>query len=341
MHNHTRKKFNAYLHRVAELNGVTDATEKFAADPVPEQALETKIQESAGFLQRISIIGVDNQQGEKVGIDIGGPVASTTDTTAQERQTTDPTSMDKVGYLCTQTNFDTHLTYAKLDAWRHFPDFQPRINNLIAGQQARDRLIIGFNGVSRAVTSDKVANPLLQDVNIGWLQKLRDHKPANVLTEGGTAGEVRVGAGGDYANIDALVFDAINELLDPWYREDAALRAIVGREILTDKYLPLIEQWEQPTENNALQSIILGKKLGGQVSERVPFMPPRAVFITMPKNLSIYWQRGTRRRHIMDNPKRDRVEDYQSVNEAYVIEDFGAACLIENIKYPDGQGGWA
>lgn len=38
-------------------------------------------------------------------------------------------------------------------------------------RQALDRIMIGFNGVKRAKTSDRDANPMLQDVNKGWLQK--------------------------------------------------------------------------------------------------------------------------------------------------------------------------
>ena len=34
-----------------------------------------------------------------------------------------------------------------------------------------------------------------------------------------SSGKVNVGATGDYKNLDALVFDAINNLIDPWHRE--------------------------------------------------------------------------------------------------------------------------
>ena len=34
----------------------------------------------------------------------------------------------------------------------------------------------------------------------------------------------------------------------------------------------------------------------------------------------------------MEQAKRDRVENYESVNEGYVVEDFGAGCLAEGIK---------
>ena len=53
--------------------------------------------------------------------------------------------------------------------------------------------------------------------------------------------------------------------------------------------------------------------------------------VTLLDNLSIYYQRSARRRLLVNNPKRDRLENYESSNDAYVIEDFGAAMFAENI----------
>ncbi len=114
--------------------------------------------------------------------------------------------MVDVEYKCEQTNFDTVLTYAKLDLWAKFQDFQVRIRNAIVKRQALDRIMIGFNGVKRAKTSNRSENPLLQDVNKGWLQKIREDAPEHVMgstTTGGetTPGAVKVGKGGEYANL--------------------------------------------------------------------------------------------------------------------------------------------
>ena len=62
-----------------------------------------------------------------------------------------------------------------------------------------------------------------------------------------------------------------------------------------------------------------------------PFFPGGSILITSWDNLSIYWQEETRRRMFVDNPKRDRFENYESVNEAYVVENVGKAVLLENI----------
>jgi len=346
MQNQTRELFDAYLEHMAQLNGVPDAGRKFSVTPTIQQTLESKIQESSDFLGRINVMGVTEQEGEKLGLMIGSTIASTTDTSgAGERSTQDPTSLDNDGYKCTQTNFDTHLRYSLLDAWAKFADFQTRIRDAIIQRIALDRMMIGWNGTSRAATSDRVANPLLQDVNIGWLQKVRTAKPENVIQEVVPAsGAVKVGVlanatKGDFANLDALVFDLVNSLLDPWHREAPGLVAVMGRELLADKYFPLIEaHGDTPTEARALDVMMSSMRVGGLQAVRVPFFPSRSVVITTLDNLSIYYQEGKHRRAIIDNPKKDQIEDYQSSNEAYVVEDHGAFAAAENITLPNADG---
>lgn len=192
--------------------------------------------------------------------------------------------------------------------------------------------MIGFNGTSRAATSNPTTNPLLQDVNVGWLQKYRANAAARVMTEGATTGKVKIGASGDYKNLDALVFDAVNSLIEPWFQDDTALVAILGRDLLADKYFPIINNTSAPTEMLAADMIVSQKRVGNLPAVRVPHFPAGKILITRLDNLSLYYQEGTRRRHIVENPKRDRIENYESSNEAYVVEDYGCGCLIENIE---------
>lgn len=331
MRNDTRERFNAYLERQAQLNGIPDATAKFAATPTIQQALENAMQESSAFLQSINMIPVEEQQGEKVGVGVSTTIASNTDTTTQDRETQDPHETDSKGYHCRQNNFDTHIRYATLDMWAKFKDFQQRIAMAIVKRQALDRMMIGFNGTSYAATSDRAANPLLQDVNIGWLQKYRTDAAARVMAEGAGAGVISAYPGGDYEHLDALVYDARTSLLEPWYQEDPSLVAILGRDLLHDKYFPIVNQNHAPTETLAADMVISQKRVGGLPAVAVPYFPADAIMITTLDNLSLYYQEGKRRRHIMDNPKRDRIEDYQSSNDDYVVEDYGRGCLIENI----------
>ena len=79
--------------------------------------------------------------------------------------------------------------------------------------------------------------------------------------------------------------------------------------------------------------MISQKRVGGQQAVRAPFFPDGSIFITSLENLSMYWQRGSRRRHIEENAKRKRIENYESSNDAYVVEDYGFGCLVENITF--------
>ncbi|OEZ69922.1 phage major capsid protein, P2 family [Janthinobacterium sp. HH100] len=338
MKKQTRQVFSQYETRLGQLNDTDNVAKTFSVTPSVQQKLENKMQESSEFLSKVNIIGVGEQEGEKLGLGVSGPIASRTNTKDKERETRDLSTMDSTKYRCEQTNFDTHLSYAKLDAWAKFQDFQSRVANAILTRQALDRIVIGFNGVKVMATTDLASNPLLQDVNKGWLQHLREQAPERVLglVAAGMPGKVIIGDvdGADYANLDAAVTDAVN-LLDPWYQEDTNLVAIVGRKLLNDKYFPLVNTKQAPTETLAADIIISQKRIGGLPAARVPYFPDNAILITRFDNLSIYFQDGARRRRVVDEPKRDRIENYESSNDAYVIEDLGLAALVENIELKD------
>ena len=354
MRNETRLLFTAYVSQIAMLSGVADATVKFSVAPAVEQTLEEKIQESSEFLSQINIQGVPNQTGEKVGVTVTRPLASRTNTAGGNRRTpTDPTdTTDDGGYTCKQTNFDHAIKYAKLDAWRHRPEFQTLLRDVILKQQGRDRIMIGFNGTSAAAATNVGNNPLLQDVNEGWLHKIRTHAEERVLNDGAlTAGATKaiyVASGvevvngdatnvataeADFANLDALAFDAL-DLLDPWHRSDTDLVVIVGWKLVKDKYANLLQaSGDTATEHEAAHRILtLPKQLAGKRAVIVPFFPEDAMLITSLDNLSIYWQEETRRRQIKDEPALDQIENYESVNEAYVVEDYGRCALVENVE---------
>ncbi|MGP9466757.1 phage major capsid protein, P2 family [Halomonas sp. TP35] len=344
MRNDTRTLFNSFATQVAKLNGVPDATQKFAVDPTIQQRLEKRIQESSDFLSRINMVGVDELKGEKLALGVTGPIAARTNVNNQDRKTRDLTTLDAQGYECRMTEFDTHLGYAKLDAWAKFPNFQAMVRDVIVRQQALDRMMIGFNGTSAAPQTDPVANPYLEDVNIGWLQHYRTQAPQRVMKDGKTNGKILIdhtqikddtnkvtGIVGDYATLDALVQDVVNSLLDPWFRRLPGLVVVLGRNLMSDKYFPLLNQLP-PSEQLAADLVISQKRIGGLQGMDVPFFPDNALMVTTLDNLSVYWQNGARRRHVTENPRRNRVENFESSNDAYVVEDFGAGCLVENIE---------
>ncbi|MEZ3136947.1 phage major capsid protein, P2 family [Stutzerimonas kunmingensis] len=334
MRNETRIKFNGYLDQVAKLNGITSAIVKFNVLPSVQQSLETAIQESADFLKRINVIPVNEQEGEAILLGVNGPIAGRTNTAGGNRRNpADRSALAKDAYSCKQTNFDSAFPYPLIDAWAKFPDFQPRLTAAIAQRQALDRIMIGFNGTSVAAATDIGANPLLQDVNIGWLQKIRTGAPDRVLDEVVAAsGKVTVGATGDYKTLDGVAYDAV-QMLEPWHRNNPDLVVLVSRNLLHGKLLKAVEKGGSSNEEElAADEIIAKARLAGLPIVDAPFFPDGKLLVTTLSNLSIYWQEGARRRHVKDEPEYDRIADYQSSNDAYVIEDFGLVALVENIE---------
>ena len=346
MRNVTRLAFTALAAQIALLNGVASATEKFNVAPSVQQTLETAMQESSAFLKAINLIGVNDQTGEALLAGVNGPIASRTNTAAGNRRNpADVSKLTKDVYACKQTNCDTAFPYARLDAWAKFPDFQVRLTNAIIERQSLDRIMIGFNGTSAALATDRANNPLLQDVNKGWLQKIREGAADHVMDEGAVAGKVTVGGtkvikvagvdtgiSGDYQTLDGLVFDAI-QMLAPWHRSRPDLVVLVSRDLMHEKLLKAVEKGAASNqEENAAQEIVSRARLGGLPVVDAPFFPEGTVLVTFLKNLSIYWQEDARRRHLKDEPEYDRIADYQSSNDAYVIEDFEAVALVENVE---------
>lgn len=116
MKKNTRQVFDKYTARLAHLNDTGSVAQTFSVDPTIQQKLETKLQESSEFLGKINVIGVTEQEGEKLGLGISGPIAGRTNTGNGDRQTRDLTGMSGQKYRCEKTNFDTHIGYPKLDA---------------------------------------------------------------------------------------------------------------------------------------------------------------------------------------------------------------------------------
>jgi P2 family phage major capsid protein len=236
-------------------------------------------------------------------------------------------SLDSDVYQCKQTNFDSHLNYRTLDAWAEFTDFEERYRRKVLERVALDRIMIGWNGTSAAAETDRSNNPMLQDVNIGWLEKHRKNAPERYMgyASDGTEAtdEFTIGEGGVYGTLDALAFDVMSSLLDPWHAGGEDIVLIVGRELWVNHGLTLYNENRSAVEKNALQVWFANQAVAGLKTVTVPFFPARGLVVTSYDNLSIYFQTGAVRRAIIDNPKRDRVEEYLSSNDAYVVEDHG------------------
>jgi len=356
MQPYTQERFDRFCANIAEIYGAkpemvgTPGARPFAiqgpnpaehyasgATPTPQQRLVTRMQDSADFLKRINVIGVDQMSGETIGLNASTPAASRVDPAAsppQRRVPIDITGLDNFGYACVPTEFNPLFSYAKLDQWAKFPDFEIRMRDVILKRQALDRIQIGFNGTSQAAAAGMATgDPTLAGMNIGWPQWMRNNAPGRVLVDGAVTGKITYGAGGDYATIDGLIMDAKYNLLPAWAREDPDLVVISGSDIIFDKYFPIVNRTEGSLDMLAqLEIITSSKTMGGLPAYRAPFVPTGTLMITRFDNLSLYFQTGSMRRMLRDEPQWNRVVDYNSSNESYVVEDPNFICMVENVQ---------
>lgn len=331
--------FVAMLAVMAESYGVTSVTEEFNVTPTVTQKLQDKIVEQDTFLQKINVFGVDEIKGQKVLGSVEGFVPSRTNTDTTDRAPQSVLALGSKDYELFPTEFDTFIKYSTVDAWAKFPDFQARYATWVRKAIAMARVRVGWYGTSAAAVTDKVANPNGEDVNKGWFQLLREYNSgAQWFDEGATAGEIRIGEGGDFVNLDAAVH-ACKMMLDPLFRESGKLVAFIGTDLLdADKASLYNAQGSTPSEKERIANEKVTRTYGGLPIDTPSGFPARGILITSYDNLSIYYQDSSWRRKIEDNAKRNRVEDYNSVNEGYVIENEEMAAGFEfaNVKLKDG-----
>lgn len=340
MKKQTRIQFNAYLAELGEVNGVDDTTVQFNVVPTAVQGLQDKVVEQSTFLPKINTITVAHMTGENVKTGIVGPASGRTNTSANNpRQPVNALSEEGYSYELHQTNTDIALGYGKLDAWSHLGNLNERIRGYTTAQIANDREIVGWYGESVAKDTDIEANPMMQDVNKGWMQYMRDNKSENILAEGGTTGEIRIGEDGDYEGLDHAISDLVSAI--PVYlRRD--LVALIGDELIMQEkqrlYKAISLSPKEKTE--ATQSLMM---FGGVDEWETPSnFPSRGLVITTYENLSIYLQEDSWRRNLEEETKYDRFMDYNSRNEGYVVEtpEQFVALEFKNVKLADGKGGF-
>ncbi|WP_252092522.1 phage major capsid protein, P2 family [Pseudomonas sp. MWU13-3659] len=315
---------------LAEAYNTDDATRTFAVEPTHAQELNDQITERVDFLGRINVVPVGEIKGEKVLLGLNGPATGRTDTDENDREPNNLLDLKNNSYELFDTETDVSLKFATIDAWAKFPEFARKYLEAVQKRIALDRILIGWNGTHVAKQTSKTKYPLLQDVNKGWLQQARELIPEQVLKSADPAQKIKIGAGGNYANLDAAVHD-VKQMIDPVFRDEGDLIVIVGSDLLAhEKGKLYAAQGRTPTEKERVEEAQVIDTYGGLPSFLVPFFPSKGILVTSWNNLSIYFQDSSWRRHLLENPKRSRVEDYNGRNEGYVIEQLGKFAYLES-----------
>ena len=322
----------AHLHSMTAKRYGVPSVENFTATPSLAQSLNLKIVEDADpFLRLISIVPVAETQAEKIGLGLTGRVSSRTDTSSSgERVAKNLVSVSNEPYTLSKTDSDVALKYQKIDVWAKFPNFHLMYRQAIGQAIGNDRLTVGWYGTSIAATTNIGTSPLLEDLNEGWLHQIRNWNSASQYIAGTVGAPIELG-GTDFPNLDTLVHHA-RQLLPIYHRNRADLVALISNNLMTyqeDTYFA--ENASKPTEKILINNGLINKAYGALPSITPPFFPDGTILITPLKNLAIYWQDSSWRRQMIDNPKKDQYEDFNTRNEGYVVEDYEMTALLDNV----------
>lgn len=328
----------AMISEVAAAQGISkeQVSNGYTIAPTAVQIMYDEIAQNTELLQKINLRPKTEKVGEVIGLS-SGLIGSNTDTTGagKERKPKPIHNLSGRKYSLEKTNFDAALRYDEIDQWAHLTDFPKHINKKIAESIALSLVTIGMNGTSRADDSDAAANTMLQDVAKGWLQKMREENKARCIGTAGTSvTSVPHGPGAtNYKNLDAVVTDALN-IMDERFADRSDFVVLTSRRTVGDKYLRIVNKsGDTATEIEAGGRLNKERTLGGLPVMYVPNMPQNTLLITPLSNLSIYYQISGERRLIVDNPRKDQLESLQSKNIDFIVEEYGAAVLIENLTY--------
>lgn len=330
----------AMISDVAAAQGISkeQVSNGYTIAPTAVQIMYDEIAQNTELLQKINLRPKTEKVGEVIGLS-SGLIGSNTDTTGagKERKPKPIHNLSGRKYSLEKTNFDAALRYDEIDQWAHLTDFPKHVNKKIAESIALSLVTIGMNGTSRADDSDASANTMLQDVAKGWLQKMREENKARCIGTAGTSvTSVPHGPGAiNYKNLDAVVTDALN-IMDERFADRSDFVVLTSRRTVGDKYLRIVNKsGDTATEIEAGGRLNKERTLGGLPVMYVPNMPQNTLLITPLSNLSIYYQISGERRLIVDNPRKDQLESLQSKNIDFIVEEYGAAVLIENLKYTE------
>lgn len=306
--------------------------QQFTATPTIAQTLNEKITEAGEpFLRMINTFGVKQVSGSKIYMGLSGTISGRTDTSgSSERVARRLVGLSDQPYTLKKVDSDAAIEYDKIDTWAEFPNFREMYQRLVNKAIADDRLRTGWHGTSAAATTNRTNNPLLQDLNVGWLQKLRDYNSGSQYLEGTVNAPIALGSA-QYPGLDTLVHDA-KAFIDIVFRGRNDLFALISDDLMeAEERAYYAANARKPTEKQIMIDGQTFMKYGGLPAMVPPFFPDGTILITPLKNLSVYWQTSSWRRQQIDNPKKDQYEDFNTRNEGYVVEEERAAALIEGI----------
>ncbi|RQM39131.1 phage major capsid protein, P2 family [Erwinia psidii] len=319
-----------YTAGLAQSYGVPDTSKFFGLTDPREIQLRDALLQQSEFLRLVNMMDVDQIQGQVV--NTGNPGLFTG--RKSDGRFGRKMGVDGNEYRLYETDSGSYLEYALLVVWANAgseDEFFQRIQAFSNESFALDILRVAFNGIEAAKDTDPEANPLGQDVNIGWHQIVKSRTPEQIITDGVTLD--RLGSGADFVSLDAAATDLIHTCIFEPYRNDPRLVVLVSADLIAADATSMMNRIDRPTEKVAAQ--LINREIAGRTAYTPPFMPEGRLIVTTLSNLHIYTQRGTRKRKAEWVDDRKRFENNYLRMEGYAVEHDVLYAAYEKITLPE------
>lgn len=267
LNNRARDLLDKYSSGMAQQFGARDTSRYFSLNDPQENALRLALLESVEFLNMITCLDVDQLSGQV--ISVGSSVLHTG--RSENGRFVRQVGVDGNDYSLVETDSCAALRWDLLSVWANAGKDENEFYNLVQAFTtqafALDMLRIGFNGKSRAKTTNPTDNPNGEDVNIGWHERMKTLLGGNqIMTD-----PVVLDEAGDYKSLDAMASDLINAKIPAQFRNDPRLVVLVGADLVAAEQYRLYQAADRPTEKIAAQ--MLGSTIAGRPAVIPPFMP--------------------------------------------------------------------
>lgn len=183
-----REELSHYIQQMAADAGVQNyaQVDGISSFPVPLKTHERLVnlvndQDTTGFLRRVNTPLVAETEGKLLYGDMAEHVLKRSNPPSAARAPSVTASQKARAYKLLSTEADLLLSWDKLNAYARFPNFQATLRTQLATRIANDRLYVGWNGTDDSQAHVDSSN--IDALNKGWLQRLRDEKAANVISE--------------------------------------------------------------------------------------------------------------------------------------------------------------
>lgn len=233
-------------------------------------------------------------------------------------------------YTLNKTDSVATMSWEQQAAWINAGsqnEFNNKLNSYANEQFSADIVRVGFNGTHCAESTDPETYPNGEDVNEGWHARALRLAPDQVVTvaDGGIIyfdPDGTKDADGkplfSYKTLDSMASDLVNNVLHERFRNAPDLVVLVGRGLISAAQYKLYTEADKPSEQIAAQK--LDKSIAGMPAFVPPYFPANRMVVTSWKNLSVYTQKGSRRRKVKDNDDKGCLESFYWRMEGYMIE---------------------